>query len=67
MVSYLLNISLSDVDGRHLGILQLGGNVSNTKYTIVRKNKVNLDLQFLFLLHLYDGDRCSSFGNTVIE
>ena len=33
----------------------------------IRKNKVYVDLQFLFLLHLYDGDSCSSFGNTIIE
>ena len=63
----LVYISLSDVDGSHLGILQIGDNVSNTQYTIVPKNKVNIDLRFLFLMHLYDGDSCCSFGNTVIE
>ena len=34
-------IPWSDVGGRHLGILQVGDNVSNT-----RKNKVNVDLEF---------------------
>ena len=24
----------------------------------IRKNKVNVDLKFLFLLHVNDGDRC---------
>ena len=33
----------------------------------IRKNKVNIDLEFLFLLHVNDGDCCGSFGNTVIE
>ena len=45
--------SLSDVAGRHLGILQHGDNVSNTQHT-VRKNTVNVDLEFLFLLHVND-------------
>ena len=33
----------------------------------IRKKKVNVDLEFLFLLHVNDGDHCGSFGNTVIE
>ena len=35
----------------------------------IRKNKLNMDLEFLFLflLHVNDGDRCGSFGNTFIE
>ena len=33
----------------------------------IRKNKVNDFLEFLFLLHVNDGDRCGSFGNTAIE
>ena len=32
----------------------------------IRKNKVNIDLEFLFLLHVNDGDRCGIFG-TVID
>ena len=32
----------------------------------IRKNKVNVDLEFFFLLHVYDGDRCGILG-TVIE
>ena len=31
------------------------------------KNKEKVDLQFLFLLHVNDGDRCGGFGNTVTE
>ena len=27
----------------------------------------NIHKEFLFLLHVNDGDRCGSFGNTVIE
>ena len=34
---------------------------------VLRKNKVNFDLEFLFLLHANDGDCCGSFGNTAIE
>ena len=30
-------------------------------------NHINVDLEFLFLLHVNDGDRCGSFGNIVIE
>ena len=33
----------------------------------IRKNKVNVNLEFLFLLHVNDGDRRCSFGYTVIE
>ena len=33
----------------------------------IRKNKVKVDLEFLFLLHVHDGDRCGGFGNTAIE
>ena len=33
----------------------------------IRKNKVNVDLQYLLLLHVNDADCCGSFGNTVIE
>ena len=33
----------------------------------IRKNKVNVDLEFLFLLHVHDVDRCDGFGNTAIE
>ena len=32
----------------------------------IHKNKVNVDLKFLFLLHVNEGDRCSIFG-TVID
>ena len=32
----------------------------------IRKNKVNVDLEFFFLLHVNDGDRCGIFG-TVID
>ena len=39
-------IPLSDVTGRHLRILQLGDNVSNTEYFIC-KNKIKVDLEFL--------------------
>ena len=31
----------------------------------IRKNKVNVDLEFL--LHVNDGDHCGSFGNTAVE
>ena len=31
------------------------------------KNKVSVDLEFLLLLHVNDGGRWGSFGNTVIE
>ena len=33
----------------------------------IRKNKEKVDLEFLFLLHVHDGDRCDGFGNTAIE
>ena len=33
----------------------------------IHKNKVNVNLECLFLLHVNDRDRCGSFGNTVIE
>ena len=33
----------------------------------IRKNKEKVDLKFLFLLHVNDGDRCGDFGNTAIE
>ena len=33
----------------------------------IRKNKEKVDLEFLFLLHVHDGDRCGGFGNTAIE
>ena len=53
-------------DGRHLGICD-----SVTMYLglthSTRKNKEKVDLQFLFLLHVNDGDRCGGFGNTVTE
>ena len=29
----------------------------------IRKNKVKVDLEFLLLLHVTDGDGCGSFGN----
>ena len=29
----------------------------------IRKNKVKVDLEFLLLLHVNDGDCCGSFGN----
>ena len=32
----------------------------------IPKNKVNVDIEFLFLLHVNDGDRCGIFG-AVIE
>ena len=28
----------------------------------IRKNKEKVDLKFLFLLHVHDGDRCDGFG-----
>ena len=31
----------------------------------VRKNKVNVDLEFLFISDVNNGDRYSNFGNTV--
>ena len=31
----------------------------------IRKNKVNVDLEFLFLLHVNDGDRCGIFGTAI--
>ena len=33
----------------------------------IQKNKEKADLQFLFLLHVNDGDRCGGFGNTATE
>ena len=59
-------ISQSDVAGRHLGILRLGDNESrpNTQY---HKNKEKVDLEFLFLLHVNDGDSCGGFCNTAFE
>ena len=33
----------------------------------IRKNKVNVALEFLFLFHANDGDCCGCFGNTVTE
>ena len=33
----------------------------------IRKNKDKVDLVFLFLLHVNDGDRCGGFCNTAIE
>ena len=33
----------------------------------IRKNKEKVDLEFLFLLHVHDVDRCDGFGNTAIE
>ena len=33
----------------------------------IHKNKVHVDLECLFILHVNDGDRCDSFGNTVIK
>ena len=33
----------------------------------IRKNKVKVDLEFLFLLHVNNGDRCGSFGDTATE
>ena len=33
----------------------------------IRKTKEKVDLNFLFLLHVNDGDRCGGFGNTAIE
>ena len=33
----------------------------------IRKNKVKVDLEILFLLHVNNGDRCDSFGDTTIE
>ena len=53
-----------DVAGGHLGILQLGDNVYLTHNK--HKNKVNVDLELFFLLHVNDGDRCGIFG-TVID
>ena len=31
----------------------------------IRKNKVNVDLEFLFLLHVNDEDRCGIFGTAI--
>ena len=31
----------------------------------IRKNKVNVDLEFSFLLHVNDGDGCGIFGNVI--
>lgn len=58
-------IPLSDVTRRHLGILQLGNNESNTQYTHVCKNKVYIDLSLLFLLHVKDEDCDGSVGITL--
>ena len=33
----------------------------------IRKNKEKVDLEFLFLLHVNDGDCCGGFGKTAIE
>ena len=33
----------------------------------IQKNKEKVDLEFLFLLHVHDGDRWDGFGNTAIE
>ena len=33
----------------------------------IRKNKEKVDLEFLFLLHVNERDRCGGFGNTAIE
>ena len=32
---------------------------------IIRKNKLNVDLEFLFLLHVNDGDLCGIFGTFI--
>ena len=32
-----------------------------------RKNNEKVDLLFLYLLHVHDGDRFGGFGNTAIE
>ena len=31
----------------------------------IRKNKVNIDLEFLFLLHVNEGDRYGIFGTDI--
>ena len=33
----------------------------------IRKNKEMVDLEFLFLLQVNDGDCCGGFGNTAID
>ena len=61
----LVYIPLLDVAGD--AILEFYNSVTMYLTHNILKNKVNVDLKFLFLLHLNDGDRCGSFGNTVIE
>ena len=48
-------------------ILEFYNSVTMYQTHNVRKNKVNVDLEFLLLWHVNDGDPCGSFGNTVIE
>ena len=48
-------------------VLELYNSVTMYQTHNVYKNKVNVDLEFLLLLHVNNGNRCGSFGNTVIE
>ena len=38
-----------------------------THSTVYGRIKKKVDLEFLFLLHVNDGDRCGGFGNTAIK
>ena len=61
----LVYIPLLDVAGG--AILEFYNSVTMYLTHNIPKNKVNVDLAFLFLLHVNDGDGCGSFGFTVIE
>ena len=61
----LVYIPLLDVAGG--AILEFYNSVTMYLTHNISENKVNVYLEFLFLLHLNDGDRCGSFGNTVLS